>query len=153
MLLVRSDIPAKLRLVDIDFESFFIGLDFWNKKWRLNCSYNPITCNIELHLNCLSESMDAHSSKYENSQEILIHACSILQWKCLVKLTSTVVLLKNPEESREFIMHQLNFDKKHLRSAVVCNRDKAIWNQNQNQNITHMKIFIKMKSENPISEN
>ena len=56
--------------------------------------------------------MDAHSSKYENSQEILIHACSILQWKCLVKLTSTVVLLKNPEESREFIMHQLNFDKK-----------------------------------------
>ena len=39
------------------FESFFA---------ELNCSYNPKSSNIESQLNCLSKSIDAHSSKYEN---------------------------------------------------------------------------------------
>ena len=63
MLIVRSDIPSKLLSVEIGFECFFVEL---KKKLLLDCSYNPKTSYIESHLNCLSKSLDAHSSKNEN---------------------------------------------------------------------------------------
>ena len=68
MLLIRSDIPAKVIFDDKNpFESFFVELNFRKKKSLLNCSYNPNDDNIESHLNCLSRSIDSLSSKYENN--------------------------------------------------------------------------------------
>ena len=61
-----SDIPAKLLSFDISCESFFVELNFWKKKWLLDCSSNPKSDYIESILNCLFKSIDAHSSKYEN---------------------------------------------------------------------------------------
>ena len=67
MLFIRSDIPAKVISTDKNpFESFYVELNFRKKKCLLNCSYNPNNNNIELHLNCLSRSIDSLSSKYEN---------------------------------------------------------------------------------------
>ena len=59
MLLIRSDIPAKVISTDKNpFESFYVELNFRKKKWLLNCSYNPNNNNIESHLNCLSRGID-----------------------------------------------------------------------------------------------
>ena len=67
MLFIRSDIPAKVISTDKNpFESFYVELNFRKKKSLLNFSYNPNNNNIELHLNCLSRSIDSLSSKYEN---------------------------------------------------------------------------------------
>ena len=93
ILFFRSDIPAKLLLVDICFESFFVNLSFWKKKRILNCPYNPKSSNIELHLNCLSMSRDVHLSKYGN-----IILLDFISWmlsssmKAFVKLSNSVVL-------------------------------------------------------------
>ena len=67
MLFIRSDIPAKVICTDKNpFESFYVESNFRQKKWLLNCSYNPNNNNIESHLNCLSRSIDSLSPKYEN---------------------------------------------------------------------------------------
>ena len=66
-LFIQSDVTAKVISTDKNpFESFYVELNFRNKKWLLNCSYNPNNNNIEPHLTCLSRSIDSHSSKYEN---------------------------------------------------------------------------------------
>ena len=49
------------------FQSFYVELNFRKKKSLLNYSDNPNDDNIELHLNCLSRSIDSLSSKYENN--------------------------------------------------------------------------------------
>ena len=68
MSFIRSYIPAKVISTDKSpFESFYVELNFRKKKWLLNCSYNPNNNNIEeLHLNCLSRSIDLLLSKYES---------------------------------------------------------------------------------------
>ena len=67
MLFVRNDIPAKVFSTDgRPIESFYVELNFRNRKWLLNCSYIPKYSNIESHLDSLSKSIDSLSSKYEN---------------------------------------------------------------------------------------
>ena len=68
MLYVREDIPPP-QLLSHDFpcaESFFVEVNFYNKKWFINCSYNLHKNNIENHLDIISRSLDTHSTKYEN---------------------------------------------------------------------------------------
>ena len=88
------------------FESFYVELNFRNKKWLLNCSYNPNNNNIEPHLTCLSRSIDSHSSKYENiillgdfinscmDDSPMIGFCETYKLRNLVKHPTC---LKNPE--------------------------------------------------------
>ena len=86
MLFVRTDIPATLLSVDIGFEIFFVELNFRKKDMatKLFLYFHVITIKVvESHLNCLSKSIDAHSSKYENI--ILL----------ILKLTNSVVLLNS----------------------------------------------------------
>ena len=66
MLFVHCDISAKLFSTDIGFKNFFVQLNFRKMKWLLTCSYNTKSSNFESCTNCLSKSIDAHSSKYEN---------------------------------------------------------------------------------------
>ena len=65
---VREErIPAKL--LNHDFpcaESFFVEIKLYNKKWFINCSYNPHKNNIENLLDIISRSLDTYSTKYEN---------------------------------------------------------------------------------------
>ena len=63
---VCRDILAKLLSDGISFRSFFVELNCRKKKKLLNCPYNHKISNIKSHLNCLSKSIDAHLSKYEN---------------------------------------------------------------------------------------
>ena len=51
---------------DRPIESFYVELNFRNKKWLLNCSYSPKHSGIESHLDSLSKSIDSLSSKYDN---------------------------------------------------------------------------------------
>ena len=67
MLCVREDIPAKLLSRDFpSAESFFTDISLYKKKWLINCSYHPHKSNIGKHLNIVSRSLDALSTKYEN---------------------------------------------------------------------------------------
>ena len=67
MLFIRNDIPAKVVSTDDRrIESFYVELNFQDKKWLLNCSYNPKHSSLESHLDSLSKSIDSRSSKYNN---------------------------------------------------------------------------------------
>ena len=68
MLHVREDIPAKLLSHGfLCAESFFVETNLYNKKWLINCSYNPHKNNTENHLDIISRSLvTPHSTKYEN---------------------------------------------------------------------------------------
>ena len=67
MLFIRNDISAKVVSThDRPIESFYVELNFRNKKWLLNCSYNPKHSSIESHLDSFSKSIDSLSSKYGN---------------------------------------------------------------------------------------
>ena len=51
VLFVGKVIPAKVTSIDDrPIKSFYVELNFWNKKWLLNCSYNPKHCSMESHL-------------------------------------------------------------------------------------------------------
>ena len=61
MLFIRHDIPAKVVSADDwPIESFYVELHSRNKKWLLNCSYNPKHSSIESHLDSLSKSINSH---------------------------------------------------------------------------------------------
>ena len=48
MLFIRNDIPAKVVSTDDGpIESFYVELNFRDKKWLLNHSYNPKHTNID----------------------------------------------------------------------------------------------------------
>ena len=67
MLFIRNDIPAKVGSTDgRPIERFYAELNFRNKKWLLNCSYNPKHSSIESHLDSLSKSINSLPSKYDN---------------------------------------------------------------------------------------
>ena len=67
MLFIRNDISAKVVSTDDRrIESFYVELNFQDKKWLLNCSYNPKHSSLESHLDSLSKSIDSLSSKYDN---------------------------------------------------------------------------------------
>ena len=72
MLFIRNDIPAKVVSTDDrPIESFYVELNFRNKKWLLNCSYSPKHSGIESHLDSLSKSIDSLSSKYDNLRNLI----------------------------------------------------------------------------------
>ena len=72
MLFVRNDIPANVVSTDDwHIESFYVELNFRNKKWLLNCSYSPKHSGIESHLDSLSKSIDSLSSKYDNLRNLI----------------------------------------------------------------------------------
>ena len=65
MLVIRNDISVEVvSAEDRPIESFYVELNFQNKKWLLNCSYSPKHSSIESHLDSLSKSIDSLSSKY-----------------------------------------------------------------------------------------
>ena len=67
MLFIRNNIPGKVVSTDDrPIESFYVELNFRNKKWLLNCSYSPKHSSIESHLDSLSKSVDSLSFKYDN---------------------------------------------------------------------------------------
>ena len=67
MLYVRENIPPKLLSRDFpSVESFFTDINQYKKKWLVNCSYHPRKSNIVKHLDIVSRSLDALSTKYEN---------------------------------------------------------------------------------------
>ena len=67
MLYVREDIPSNLLATENSpLEGLYIELNLKNKKWLINCSYNPHRKNIEAHLAGLSKRLDLYSSSYEN---------------------------------------------------------------------------------------
>ena len=60
-LYVREDIPAKV--IHCDFqtsECFFVEINLYNKKWLINCSYNPHKNNIGCHLNVITKKLDTY---------------------------------------------------------------------------------------------
>ena len=64
MFFIIHEILAKVVSTDDrPFESFYVQLNFRNKKWLLNCSYNPKLNSIESHLGSLSNNIDSLSSK------------------------------------------------------------------------------------------
>ena len=69
MLFIRNDILAEVVSTDDrPIESFYVELNFRNKKWLLNCSCNPKHSSIESHLDSLSKSIDSLSSN--NCEEV-----------------------------------------------------------------------------------
>ena len=109
MLYVREDIPAKLLSHDFPCaESFFVEINLYNKKWLINCSYNPHKNNIENHLDIISRSLDTHSIKYENI--ILLgdfNACVDMRLcRLFVNLIHLIVSLNSP--------HALKIPKSYL---------------------------------------
>ena len=64
MLYVREDIPSNLLATDEKnhIESFYVELNLRNKKWLINCSYNPNKTMICNHLDALSTYLDLHST-------------------------------------------------------------------------------------------
>ena len=95
MLFIRKDIlPKVVSVDDRSIESFYVELNSRNKKWLLNCSYNPKHSSIESHLDSLSKIIDLLTPKYDNF--ILLGdfnlAFQILQWKHLGKFTNYEIL-------------------------------------------------------------
>ena len=67
MLYIQENIPA--RVLNHKFpsaESFFVEIILNKKKWLINCSYNPNKNNIKNHVETISKTLDAFSTKYEN---------------------------------------------------------------------------------------
>ena len=66
LLYVREDIPAKV--IHCEFphvKSFFVEINLHQKKWLINCSYNPHKNNIGSHLNVITKAFDTYYAKYE----------------------------------------------------------------------------------------
>ena len=67
MLYVRKDMPAKvLSHNSPSAERFFVEMILYKKKWLVNCSYNPYNNNIKNHLETISRTLDAFSTKHKN---------------------------------------------------------------------------------------
>ena len=65
MLVIRHDISVEVVSTDErPIKSFYVELNFQNKKWLLNCSYSPKHSCIGSHLDSVSKSIDSLSSKY-----------------------------------------------------------------------------------------
>ena len=47
-------------------EGFYVEVNLQKTKWLLCCSYNPIRCKIDFHLENLNRSLALYSSHYEN---------------------------------------------------------------------------------------
>ena len=68
MLYVRQGIPA--RVFSNNFpsaESFFVAIVSCKKKWLINCSRDPNKNNINNHVETITRTLDAYSTKYKNS--------------------------------------------------------------------------------------
>ena len=48
-------------------DSFYVEPNLRNKKWLINCSYNPLKTLICNHLNALSTYLDLHSTTSEEN--------------------------------------------------------------------------------------
>ena len=67
MLHLRQDTPKNCFKSRFPlWESFFIEITLYKKKWLINCSYNPHKSNIGKHLDMVSRSLDALSTKNNN---------------------------------------------------------------------------------------
>ena len=91
--------PAKLLSYDFPCaENFFVEINLYNKKWLINCSYNPHKSSIENHLDIISRSLDTHSTKYKNivllgDFNVYIHDEA---WQTFCKSYSFNSLIKQP---------------------------------------------------------
>ena len=86
-------------------ESFFTEINLYKKKWLVNCFYNPHKSNTGKHLDIISRSLGALSSKYENivllgdfnacvDDEALQTFCKFYSLHSLIKQPA---YFKNPE--------------------------------------------------------
>ena len=108
MLNVREDIPAKLLSYDfLSAESFFIETNLYKTKQLINCSYKPHKSNIGKHIDIVSRSYDALSTKYENivllgdfnacvDDEALQTFCKFYSLHSLIKQPTCFKNLENP---------------------------------------------------------
>ena len=86
-------------------ESFFVEIIIQKKKWFLSCSSNPNNNDIENHLETISRTLDAFSTKCENifllgdfkacvDDETMKKFCSS---GCLESLIKQLAYFENPE--------------------------------------------------------
>ena len=67
MLYIREVIPARVLTHNFtSAESFFVEIIFHKKKWLVNCSQNPNKNNTKNHVETISRTLDAFSTKCEN---------------------------------------------------------------------------------------
>ena len=97
LLYVGENIPSKILSHNFpSAESFFVEIIIHQKRWLINCSYNPNKNNIKNHLEKISKALDAFSTKYENiillgdfnvcvDDEIMRNLCSSYSLNCLIK--------------------------------------------------------------------
>ena len=103
MLHVPQDISAKVLSHNFPLaENFFVAIILYKKKWLTNCSSNPNYNNMKNHLEAISKTLDAFSTKYENilllddfnacaDDEIIKYFCSSY---CLKSLSNNQHVLK-----------------------------------------------------------
>ena len=102
----REDIPA--RVLSHNFhsaKSFFVQIILHKKKWFINCSYNPNKNNVKNHVETISRTLDAFSTKYNNilllgdfkacfDDKTMKDFCSSY---CLKSIIKQPTYFKNPE--------------------------------------------------------
>ena len=66
MLFIREDISSNLLIIETQpVEAMFVEINLHNKKWLINCSYNPHKSLIENHLQAVSKPLDIFSKTYD----------------------------------------------------------------------------------------
>ena len=97
-------------------ERFYMELNFRNKKYLINCSYNPQTTMISNHLVILEKFVDLHSSKYEKvlilgdfnvglNEQHIQSFCETYNLKSLIKQPTCC---KNPNSPRCIYLNLTN---------------------------------------------
>ena len=66
LLYIKEVIPSYLVATEKEpVESFYVEINFRNKKYLISCSYNPQKIMVSNHLATLEKFLDLHSLKYE----------------------------------------------------------------------------------------
>ena len=68
LLYIREDIQSKLLISKskCNIETLSVAVNLRQRKWFLNCSYNPHQNLISNHLECLNRLIDKHSNSFDN---------------------------------------------------------------------------------------
>ena len=135
-LYLRKDISAKLLSHDFpSAESFFIEINLHKKKWLINCSYNPHKSNIWKHLDIISRSLDALSTRYENiallgdfnscvGDEALQTFCKFYSLDSLIKQPTC---FKNPQNSSCIVLNLTNKPRSSDCMFLSCHVRVSEW--------------------------
>ena len=110
LLYIREDIPSRLlqstSTSQCNIESLSVEINLKNRKWFLNCSYNPHRNSISSHLECINRVIDEHRKTYDNfnfkgdfnvgiDENSMKNFCDI---NCLKSLIKEPTCFKNPDK-------------------------------------------------------